>query len=92
MRKLRLQVPGYCHGGGEEEPHIGYVFFQDKGLGSDFAEFIEIMRRLKIDPKSRLQRSLGINKAPGVGQATGTVSDTPLRQCIVRYNIMPWDC
>jgi hypothetical protein len=50
MRKLRLQMPGYCHGGAEKEQRIGYVLFQDEGLGSDFAEFVEIMHRLKIDP------------------------------------------
>jgi len=82
MRKLRLQVPGYCHGGAEKEQRIGYVLFQDEGLGSDFAEFVEIiMHCLKIGPSSRLQVSLGTEKAPGVGQATGAIPpDTGTRQ------------
>ena len=83
MRKLRLQGPGDCQGGGEDEPHIGDVLFQDKSLGSDFAEFVEILRRLKIGPNSRLERSLGIEKAPRVRQGTASVSDTPMRQRIV---------
>jgi len=83
MRKLRLQGPGDCQGGGEDEPQIGDVLFPDKSLGSDFAEFVEILRRLKIGPNSRLERSLGIEKAPGVRQGTAGVSDTPMRQRIV---------
>jgi hypothetical protein len=79
MRKLRLQVPGHCLGGGEEERHFGYVLFQDKGLGSDFAEFVEIMSRLKIGPNFRFQGGLGVEKGPGGGQATGTVSDIRTR-------------
>jgi hypothetical protein len=43
---------GTAEGGGEDEPHIGDVLFQDKSLGSDFAEFVEILRRLKIGPNA----------------------------------------